>query len=313
MAVDNNNLPIRLEHLCGDGGWVSALKKAEENPFALFERIKDDASKAFFSIQPNGSFQPYSKIKQLLSEPFVTFVERLTRAIELQVKNKGAQEQVLDEMALADAIERCKAAVLSLSMELAPALHDMLQHLDHNGYRVNGLGQQRKKRKKKSMDHQVLAETAVAETTGQQCPPDRGWVVACVFDRQGPLGSLELSQDLHEWQEKLCPQCQEVIVIEVSCGVCGARFERETPKLWHEGGLCDHCYSGTLGAFHQAAQVVGIPNPIPGDFGGVADWRFAQTVWAIKKGIWQVRMVKRFRVLSAFCSWCQQVLQDPLN
>ncbi|RMC19211.1 hypothetical protein DUI87_03816 [Hirundo rustica rustica] len=55
------------------------------------------------------------------------FVGRLTRAIELQVKNEGAQEQVLEEMALANANERCKAAILSLSREPAPALHDVLQ------------------------------------------------------------------------------------------------------------------------------------------------------------------------------------------
>ncbi|RMC20194.1 hypothetical protein DUI87_01040 [Hirundo rustica rustica] len=80
-----------------------------------------------FAIQPDGSFQPYSKIKQLPSELLVTFVERLTRAIELQVKSEGAQEQVLEEIALADANERCKAAILSLSIEPAPTLHDMLQ------------------------------------------------------------------------------------------------------------------------------------------------------------------------------------------
>ncbi|RMC04200.1 hypothetical protein DUI87_19019 [Hirundo rustica rustica] len=36
--------------------------------------------------------------------------------------------------------------------------------------------------------------------------------------------------------------------------------------------------------------VLRIPNPVPDDFGGVADWGFAQTVWAVKRGIWQVRM-----------------------
>ncbi|RMB95375.1 hypothetical protein DUI87_28363 [Hirundo rustica rustica] len=90
-AVDNKNLPIQL------------------------------------ATQPNKSFQPYSKIKQLPSEPFVLFVERLTQAIELQVKNEGAQEQVLEEMALANANEQCKAAILSLSIEPASTSHDMLQ------------------------------------------------------------------------------------------------------------------------------------------------------------------------------------------
>ncbi|RMC22824.1 hypothetical protein DUI87_00171 [Hirundo rustica rustica] len=90
-AVDNKNLPIQL------------------------------------ATQPDESFQPYGKMKQLPSESLVTFVEQLTRAIELRVKNEGAQEQVLEEMALANANERCKAAILSLSIEPAPTLHDMLQ------------------------------------------------------------------------------------------------------------------------------------------------------------------------------------------
>ncbi|RMC05637.1 hypothetical protein DUI87_17722 [Hirundo rustica rustica] len=90
-VVDNKNLPIRL------------------------------------AIQPDGSFQPYSKIIQLPSEPFVTFVEWLIQAIKLQVKNEGAKEQVLEEIALANANERCNAAILSLSTEPAPTLHDMLE------------------------------------------------------------------------------------------------------------------------------------------------------------------------------------------
>ncbi|RMC21127.1 hypothetical protein DUI87_01985 [Hirundo rustica rustica] len=43
------------------------------------------------------------------------------------VKNEGAQEQVLEEMALANANEHCKAAILSLPMEPVPTLDDMLQ------------------------------------------------------------------------------------------------------------------------------------------------------------------------------------------
>ncbi|RMC18953.1 hypothetical protein DUI87_03551 [Hirundo rustica rustica] len=95
MAVDNNNFPIQLEHLWGGREWISALKQAQE-------------------------------IRLLPSEPFVAFVERLTSAIELQVKEEGAQEQVLEEMALANANEQCKAAILSQPMEPAPALDDKL-------------------------------------------------------------------------------------------------------------------------------------------------------------------------------------------
>ncbi|RMB99123.1 hypothetical protein DUI87_24313 [Hirundo rustica rustica] len=40
--------------------------------------------------------------------------------------NEGAQEQVLEEMALTNANEQCKTAILSLPMEPAPTLDDML-------------------------------------------------------------------------------------------------------------------------------------------------------------------------------------------
>ncbi|RMC13214.1 hypothetical protein DUI87_10748 [Hirundo rustica rustica] len=86
-----------------------------------------DFSAIQLATQPNKSFQPYSKTEQLPSELLVIFVECLTRDTELQVKNKGTPEQVLEEMALADADKECKAAILSLSTEPAPILHDMLQ------------------------------------------------------------------------------------------------------------------------------------------------------------------------------------------
>ncbi|RMC09763.1 hypothetical protein DUI87_13550 [Hirundo rustica rustica] len=127
MAVDNNNLPICLAHLCGEGEWASVPRQAQDIPLTVLECIKDAASKAFFSLQPDGPLEPYSKIRQLPSEPFLKFVERLTRAIELQVKKKGAREDVLEEMALANVNEQCKVAILSLPMEPAPTLQDMLQ------------------------------------------------------------------------------------------------------------------------------------------------------------------------------------------
>ncbi|RMB89730.1 hypothetical protein DUI87_33927 [Hirundo rustica rustica] len=48
-------------------------------------------------------------------------------AIELPVKKEGAQEEVLGEMALTNTNEQCKAAILSLPVEPALTLDDMLQ------------------------------------------------------------------------------------------------------------------------------------------------------------------------------------------
>ncbi|RMC14236.1 hypothetical protein DUI87_09327 [Hirundo rustica rustica] len=101
----------------GEGGGARDLEAGSDPDFSAIQ----------LPTQPDKSFQPYSKTKQLPSELLVIFVECLTRAIELQVKKKGTQEQVLEELALADADEHCKAAILSLSTEPAPTLHDMLQ------------------------------------------------------------------------------------------------------------------------------------------------------------------------------------------
>ncbi|RMC20498.1 hypothetical protein DUI87_01348 [Hirundo rustica rustica] len=63
--------------------------------------------------------------------------------------------------------EAVKSDVFDLPHKEGPKVLGPL-HLDHNGYRVNGLSQQRKKRKKKIMDRQVLAETAGAEPSDTQ-------------------------------------------------------------------------------------------------------------------------------------------------
>ncbi|RMC20303.1 hypothetical protein DUI87_01150 [Hirundo rustica rustica] len=104
--------------------------------------VKDDEPENQ-DTEPENQLFPSTKCKQELEmgialnlfeplEPLVAFVERLTPAIELQVKKEeGAQEQVLEEMALTNVNEQCKAAILSLPMELAPTLDDMLQ--SHHG------------------------------------------------------------------------------------------------------------------------------------------------------------------------------------
>ncbi|RMC07858.1 hypothetical protein DUI87_15327 [Hirundo rustica rustica] len=114
------------------------------------------------------------KIKQLPSEPLRTLVERLTQAIELQVKNKGAQEQVLEEMALADADEQRKAAILSLSIEVAPTLRDILQFClsaKVTGYDSKGSSDQRTK-----CPHDQV--TWGRGYTYVSTPPDLKWVPA---------------------------------------------------------------------------------------------------------------------------------------
>ncbi|RMC09619.1 hypothetical protein DUI87_13405 [Hirundo rustica rustica] len=69
--------------------------------------------------------ESFVTVVQGVDEPFLCFAGRLTAAVEKQVKNEGAQERVLEEMVLTNANE--KAAILSLPMEPAPTVDDMLQ------------------------------------------------------------------------------------------------------------------------------------------------------------------------------------------
>ncbi|RMC04262.1 hypothetical protein DUI87_19081 [Hirundo rustica rustica] len=116
----------------------------------------------------------------------------LLKAIELQVKKEGAQEQVLEEMALANANEQYKAAILSLSMELAPTLDDMLQKetKDNVGMFLNEQG------------------TLATEDT------EKGEVLNAFFasiftNKTSPQGSLTQETRVKEWWEEDIPLVKE--------------------------------------------------------------------------------------------------------
>ncbi|RMC22072.1 hypothetical protein DUI87_02944 [Hirundo rustica rustica] len=69
------------------------------------------------------------KLLNFLGEKGLRVSKGKLQFVEPEVKEEGAQEQVLEEIALADANEQCKAAILSLPMEPAPTLDDMLQQI----------------------------------------------------------------------------------------------------------------------------------------------------------------------------------------
>ncbi|RMC20237.1 hypothetical protein DUI87_01083 [Hirundo rustica rustica] len=94
-----------LHQLCSSINWVRPLLEiTTEDLVPLFNLLRGSDS--------------------LNSPPTIT---PETQEVIQKVKNEGAQEQVLEEMALTNANEQCKAAILNLPMEPAPILDDMLQ------------------------------------------------------------------------------------------------------------------------------------------------------------------------------------------
>ncbi|RMC22032.1 hypothetical protein DUI87_02903 [Hirundo rustica rustica] len=84
-AVDDNRNPVTLEHLMGEGRWADPSDQTSDIPIKALQIAREHAVSAFFGMVPDGPVVPYYKIMQGAKESFTKFVERLTRAIEVQV------------------------------------------------------------------------------------------------------------------------------------------------------------------------------------------------------------------------------------
>ncbi|RMB89304.1 hypothetical protein DUI87_34285 [Hirundo rustica rustica] len=84
-AVDDNGNPLTLEHLMGEGRWADPLDQTSDIPIKALQIAREHAVSAYFGMVPDGPVVPYYKIMQGDKEGFTKFVERLTRAIEVQV------------------------------------------------------------------------------------------------------------------------------------------------------------------------------------------------------------------------------------
>ncbi|RMC20176.1 hypothetical protein DUI87_01022 [Hirundo rustica rustica] len=91
--VDGHGNPLTFEHLVGEGQWMKATDHVAL-PQKCLNMVKEAALTAFFTMQPHGPVVPYSEIRQGQSESFTDFVEKLSRAIEVQVKREGARLKV---------------------------------------------------------------------------------------------------------------------------------------------------------------------------------------------------------------------------
>ncbi|RMC18153.1 hypothetical protein DUI87_05034 [Hirundo rustica rustica] len=102
--VDDNRNPLTLDHLAGEGQWTTATDQVAIPPPCLHV-VKEAALTTFFGMQLHGPVVPCSKMRQGPNESFTDFVERLTRAIEVQVKNEAGQEGILGEVEFSNSNE----------------------------------------------------------------------------------------------------------------------------------------------------------------------------------------------------------------
>ncbi|RMB93265.1 hypothetical protein DUI87_30387 [Hirundo rustica rustica] len=126
-AIDENGNALTLEHLMGEGRWTDPTDQASGIPIKALQTIREHAVTAFFGMVPDGPVIPYYKIIQGTKEAFTKFVERLTRAIEVQVAEVAVREGILGEMVFANANNLCRNAILSLPLDPPLTIQDMLR------------------------------------------------------------------------------------------------------------------------------------------------------------------------------------------
>ncbi|RMC10219.1 hypothetical protein DUI87_13020 [Hirundo rustica rustica] len=114
-TVDENGNALTLEHLMGEGRWMDPSDQA--SGIKALQTIREHVVTAFFSMVPDGPVMPYYKITQGAKESFTKFVERFTRAIEIQVSDVAVREGILREMVFANANGLCRTAILSLPLD----------------------------------------------------------------------------------------------------------------------------------------------------------------------------------------------------
>ncbi|RMC16248.1 hypothetical protein DUI87_08463 [Hirundo rustica rustica] len=111
----------------GEGRWTDPTDQASGIPIKALQTIREHAVTAFFSMVPDGPIIPYYKIVQGTKEAFTKFVERLTRAIEVQVSEVAVREGILREMVFANANNLSRTAILRLPLDPPPTIQDMLR------------------------------------------------------------------------------------------------------------------------------------------------------------------------------------------
>ncbi|XP_058701334.1 endogenous retrovirus group K member 113 Gag polyprotein-like [Poecile atricapillus] len=126
-ADDADGVPLTLEHLCGEGDWDKPEEQARVLPRTVIKKIMETAEKVFYTLPEEGPQVNLMSIYQLPDEPFNKFVDRLQKQVERQVEKAELQEQLVLEVAKANANELCRQIIFSLPLYPTPTLDTLIE------------------------------------------------------------------------------------------------------------------------------------------------------------------------------------------
>ncbi|TRZ08551.1 hypothetical protein HGM15179_018555 [Zosterops borbonicus] len=96
-------------------------------PKDVLTDIKKAARKVIMKIQPAGASEgSYTEVRQGVNEPFTSFIDRLTQAVERQCPNEVAQPHLIRSLASANANEEFKSVIHALP-GAQPTLSQMIE------------------------------------------------------------------------------------------------------------------------------------------------------------------------------------------
>ncbi|XP_059341254.1 endogenous retrovirus group K member 24 Gag polyprotein-like [Ammospiza nelsoni] len=112
--------------LAGDEPHASPEHQAAELPRDVIADIKEAARNAILQIQPEGTPEVfYTEVKQGPSEPFISFIDRLVKAVDRQVSDEVAKQYLLQNLAFENANAECKRIISAMPGQ--PTMAEMLE------------------------------------------------------------------------------------------------------------------------------------------------------------------------------------------
>ncbi|RMC03624.1 hypothetical protein DUI87_19800 [Hirundo rustica rustica] len=120
------NAGFTVAQMAGDPPLDSAVRQASFLPRDVLTDIKDAARKAMVQIPPAGVTESlFTEVKQGPSEPFASFIDRLTQAVDRQVIDEGVKSHMIRCLAFANANPECKRVISAMPGQ--PTMAEILE------------------------------------------------------------------------------------------------------------------------------------------------------------------------------------------
>uniref|UniRef100_A0A8U8ARF7 Uncharacterized protein n=1 Tax=Geospiza parvula TaxID=87175 RepID=A0A8U8ARF7_GEOPR len=120
------NANLTVAQLAGDPPDDNPAEQAVRLPRQVLRDIKEAARRAILQIAPAGIPDiPFSAIRQGSTEPYSSFIDRLTQAVDRQVVDEAVKRPLLENLAYANANPDCQRVITA--MPGRPSLAEMVE------------------------------------------------------------------------------------------------------------------------------------------------------------------------------------------